>query len=101
MSKTSDNLMRYFIEFVGTFLFVSVILVTGNPIAIGVALAAVVFWGGKISGGAFNPAVALGLYARNNIDTQQFFIYVTVQLLAAVCAYYYWKYVSEDAKVRV
>ena len=44
-------------QFIGTFIFLSVILITGQAIPIGLILAGMVYWGGAISGGAFNPAV--------------------------------------------
>lgn len=47
------------LEFLGTFVFLSVIYTQGSAVAIGVALAAVIFFGGAISGGHFNPAVTL------------------------------------------
>jgi len=50
---------NYIVEFLGTLFLVFVILATGNYLAIGAALAVAVLLGGAISGGAFNPAVAI------------------------------------------
>ena len=58
------DLMKYLVEFLGTFIFLSVILITGQAIPIGLTLAAMVYWGGNISGGAFNPAVAFSLFLK-------------------------------------
>jgi len=44
-------LSKYFVEFVGTFIFLSVILSSGEAFPIGLALATVIFFGGNISGG--------------------------------------------------
>ena len=57
-------LNKYLVEFLGTFFFLFLIIYTGNFIAIGIALALVIYLGGKISGGHFNPAVSFGLYSQ-------------------------------------
>ncbi len=49
------------VEMIGTFFLVLVIALTGNPLAIGVALMALVYAGGHISGGHYNPAVTLAV----------------------------------------
>ena len=54
-------LHKYIVEFLGTLFLVFVIFATGNYLAIGAALAVAVLLGGAISGGAFNPAVAIAL----------------------------------------
>ena len=46
-------------EFVGTFIFLSVIIATGEAFPIAITLAAMILFGGKISGGHLNPAVTL------------------------------------------
>ena len=59
---------KYFAEFIGTFFLVLTIgcTVIGHgagalaPLAIGSALMVMIFAGGHISGGHFNPAVTLG-----------------------------------------
>tara|TARA_B100001758_G_C18245854_1_gene523115 strand:- start:142 stop:417 length:276 start_codon:yes stop_codon:yes gene_type:complete len=86
--------MKYLVEFIGTFIFLSVILTTGQAIPIGIALAAVIYWGGSISGGAFNPAVALALFIKKNITSLEFVGYVVAELLAAVLALQFVKYSS-------
>ncbi len=87
-------MMKYLVEFIGTFIFLSVILTTGQAIPIGIALAAVIYWGGSISGGAFNPAVALALFIKKNITSLEFVGYVVAELLAAVLALQFVKYSS-------
>ena len=52
---------NYFVEFVGTIFFVYVILATGNPLAIGAALALAILLASKSSGGHFNPAVSIAM----------------------------------------
>ena len=49
----------YLVEFLATAFFVYVILATGNPLAIGAALALVIMLAANISGGHVNPAVSI------------------------------------------
>jgi hypothetical protein len=48
-------MIKYIIEFIGTFIFLSVIMMKPEAIPIGIALAAVIFFGG----GHYNPAVSV------------------------------------------
>lgn len=75
------------VEFLGTFALVLVVLVTGNAWAIGATLALAILAGGAISGGAFNPAVATGMWMANKIRKADLIPYVLAQLLGAVVAY--------------
>ena len=83
--------MKYLVELIGTFIFLSVILITGEAIPIGLTLAAMIYWGGKISGGAFNPAVTLALYLNKKINTVQLAGYMIAQFIGAVLAFYFFK----------
>lgn len=68
------------IEFLGTLFLVFVILATGNYMAIGLALAIAIFLGGPISGGAYNPAVALALYSANKLDKLDLMPYIIAEI---------------------
>lgn len=83
--------LKYLVELIGTFIFLSVILITGEAIPIGIALAAMIFWGGKISGGAFNPAVTLALYLNKKLNSVQLVGYMVAQFVGAVLAFYFFK----------
>ena len=83
--------LKYFVELIGTFIFLSVILLTGEAIPIGLTLAAMIYWGGKISGGAFNPAVSLALYLNKKINAVDLFGYLIAQFVGAVLAFYFFK----------
>ena len=83
--------MKYLVELIGTFIFLSVILITGEAIPIGLTLAAMIYWGGKISGGAFNPAVTLALYLNKKLNTVQLIGYMIAQFIGAVLAFYFFK----------
>lgn len=85
---------KYLVEFIGTFFLVFTVGMTviapgaGSfaPLAIGGALAVMIFAGGHISGGHFNPAVTIGVWLRGKCDTADVAPYVGAQVLAAVAA---------------
>ena len=79
-------------EFLGTFLFLTVIALSGAagplaPLAIGGGLMVMVFMGGHVSGAHFNPAVSLGLFLRGKIGGLQLVTYCISQLAAALLAF--------------
>lgn len=78
-------------EFLGTFLLMTSILVSGgNWLIIGATLALIVFLIGGISGASVNPAVSAGLWYSGSLSTQMFLFYSLVELaggIAAVMAY--------------
>ena len=71
---------KYLVEFLGTMLLVFVIFATGNWLAIGSALAIGVLLGGAISGGAFNPAVAISLYYAGKMPQADLLPYLIVEI---------------------
>jgi aquaporin Z len=77
-------LTKYFVEFLGTALLCFVIFFTGNYLAIGAALAIAVFLGGKISGGAFNPAVAIALLTAGKISKMDIVPYIIAEILGGI-----------------
>jgi len=81
----------YLVEFLGTMFLVYIVLATGNFLAIGAALAIDVFLVGKISGGAFNPAVAVGMYAAGKLEKSKLLPYIIVELLGALAGFYAYK----------
>lgn len=85
-------LLEFFTEFIGTFIFLGVILKTGDPLAIGIALASVIYFGGKVSGGNFNPAVSFMMLLSNKMDIIKFVAFVIAQLLGASAAFIFHSY---------
>jgi aquaporin Z len=81
-------------EFIGTFFLVFTICltVTGEvpmaPLAIGCSLMIMVYMGGHISGGHYNPAVSLALLMRGKMPGKDFIPYVVAQILGAILAAY-------------
>ena len=90
----SNNWVSFFALFIGTFIFVLVILKFGEPIPIGIALIAMIYFGGKMSLGAFNPAVATGLYLRHELNTTEYLVYIVAQILGAVAAFHVYNYTA-------
>jgi aquaporin Z len=83
---------KYAVELIGTFLFVFAIGTAASlsgalaPLAIGSALMVMVYAGGHISGGHFNPAVTLGALVRGRIGARDAGAYWVVQLVGAALA---------------
>jgi len=79
-------LNTYLVEFLGTALFVFIILATGNPLAIGAALAFILLITGPISGGHVNPAVTIVMASMGNISPNDILPYILAQVLGALVA---------------
>lgn len=77
---------KYLIELIGTFFLVFVIALTGNPIAIGAILTAMVYMGGYISGAHYNPAVTLAVLIRGKITAKDTIFYMLAQITGAFLA---------------
>jgi len=74
-------------EFLGAFLLMTSILVSGgNFLIIGATLALIVFVIGGVSGASVNPAVSAGLWYSGTLSTQLFALYSVVEVLGAVSA---------------
>ncbi len=76
----------YLTEFIGTFFLVLVIALSGNPLAIGAVLIALVYTGGYISGAHYNPAVTLALWQSKKVDAKKALRYMFCQLLGSLAA---------------
>ena len=77
---------RYLFEFIGTFFLVMTIGLTGNPLAIGIMLAVLVYMGGHISGAHYNPAVTISIYLKKLISKEVAIKYILVQIAASTFA---------------
>ena len=94
---------KYIAEFIGTFFLVLTIGCNGAgalaPLAIGSALMVMIFAGGHISGGHFNPAVTLGVWLRGKCDAKDVAPYMTFQIIAAILAALAVKFLKGGASV--
>src|SRR5881398_3550774 len=85
---------KYIVEFIGTFFLVLTVVCTGigagagviAPLAIGAALMVMVYAGGHISGGHYNPAVTLGVLIRGKIQPADVVPYWIAQFAGAAVA---------------
>ncbi len=85
---------KYLVEFIGTFFLVftvgATVITPGAgplaPIAIGAALMVMVFAGGHVSGGHFNPAVTLTVWIRGKVEARDVVPYWVAQIAAALVA---------------
>jgi len=85
---------KYLMELIGTFFLVLTVgctVIPGSPgviapLAIGSALMIMIFAGGHISGGHYNPAVTLGVWMRGRCDTKDVVPYWVAQFIGAVLA---------------
>ena len=79
-------IQKYLAEFAGTLFFIYVILATGNPLAIGAALALVIILASKVSGGHMNPAVSIVMASAGKISTADLVPYCIAQILGGLVA---------------
>ena len=96
-------MIKYLVEFLGTFLFLSVIMnvafgkagetgMAALPIAM--ALGAVIFFGGNVSGGHFNPAVSTMMMMGKRMASADYLPYVGAQLLGGLAALRFYNYTT-------
>jgi len=96
---------KYITEFIGTFFLVltigCVVVIGGGgltaPMAIGSALMVMIYAGGHISGGHYNPAVTLGVWLRGRCAAKDVIPYWLAQVLAAAVAAGVLNYLKGDA----
>ena len=83
------------VEFIGTFVLVFTVCTATSPktgvgtlapLAIGAALMVMVFAGGHVSGGHYNPAVSTAVLVRGRMLGSEWGPYVLAQALAAIIA---------------
>lgn len=85
---------KYLVEFIGTFFLVLTVGMTVidpgagafAPLAIGSALMIMVYAGGHVSGGHYNPAVTIAVWLRGRCPTADVPWYIGAQLVAGVVA---------------
>lgn len=88
------KIKSYIVEFIGTFFLVFTVCVAAvfgtagamAPLAIGLVLGIMIYAGGHLSGGHFNPAVTLGVCLRGKCCIKDLPFYWLAQGVAAVVA---------------
>jgi aquaporin Z len=85
---------KYLVEFIGTFFLVMTVGMTViepgagamAPLAIGTALMIMVYAGGHVSGGHYNPAVTLAVWLRGRCPASDVIPYWVSQILGSLLA---------------
>ena len=85
---------KYLVEFIGTFFLVftvgATVIAPGAgpmaPLAMGACLMVMIFAGGHVSGGHFNPAVTLAVWIRGKCEARDVVPYWVAQIAAALAA---------------
>lgn len=91
------TLLKSAVEFIGTFTFLSVIVNTlslspndfTGPISVGLALIVSIYFGGRVSGGHFNPAVTIMMLIKDKITVIESICYILAQVVGGVAAAYF------------
>lgn len=97
---TKLKMKQRFVEFIGTFFLTLTVGLTvlGNttlaPLAIATVLAVMIYAGGHVSGGHYNPAVSLGVMLRGKLKPAALASYIIAQSLGAVVAAFVVVYLS-------
>ena len=92
VASTLVSMKKYLVEFIGTFFLVFTVgmAVRGHadlaPLAIGASLMVMIFAGGHVSGGHFNPAVTLAVFVRGKCDAKDVVPYWVAQFAAGLVA---------------
>ncbi len=99
---------KYITELIGTFFLVFTVgctVIAGGagvipPLAIGAALAVMVYAGGHLSGGHYNPAVTLGVWIRGRCPSGDVVPYWVAQVAGALLAAAAVGYLKTGASVK-
>ena len=86
-------------EFLGTFFFCAVALLSASPLAAAGALAGLGYALGSVSGGHFNPAVSLAVWMRGKMDGGEMLRYAGAQLGGALGAWALYQLLSKPELV--
>jgi aquaporin Z len=76
----------YLVEFLGAAFFIYVIFATGNPLAIGSALALTILLTSQISGGHINPAVTIAMASAGKLPVSEVLPYCMAQIFGGLTA---------------
>ncbi len=102
----NEDIRKYIVEFIGTFFLVFTVGATAAfgvpgviaPLAIGFVLMVMVYAGGFISGGHYNPAVSLAAVVRGALSAKQWVPYAAFQFLGGVVAAYLVNFMAGGAQ---
>lgn len=84
---------KYITELIGTFFLVFTIGFSHEPLAIGAILMVMIYMGGPVSGGHYNPAVTLGVWMSGRdkiamLDTMFYWVFQIIGAFLAALVFY-------------
>ena len=90
-------ILDFLVELVGTFIFLAVIIKSGSfgnigALAIGITLASMIYFGGSVSGGHFNPAVTFMFWMDKKVDSAKLVYQIVAQFIGAALACFFYKF---------
>jgi glycerol uptake facilitator-like aquaporin len=87
-------MLKYYSEFLGTFLLVSALGLSGDPLIAGLAFALLIYISADLSGAHFNPAVTLAAWAADEIPARLVGFYLLFQAAGALLAAFFVWWIS-------
>jgi aquaporin Z len=87
-------MLKLAVEFLGTMLLSFIIFTTGNYIAIGFTVAIIVLLGGPVSGGVYNPAIAIALFYAKKLQVKDLVPYIISEIAGGIAGYELFKLVN-------
>ena len=79
-------MFEYLAEFLGSAVFIYIVLATGNPLAIGAVLALVLMITMPISGGHINPAISIVMASIDKLPISELIPYALSQVFGGLVA---------------
>ena len=89
------NIKKFIAEFIGTFILLLVILMTGKAIPIGITLAILILLLEKISS-QFHPVVSGVFYIKGEINSSDLITCVVAQIIGGFCALIFYNYIKHN-----
>ncbi len=77
---------KYLIECIGTYFLVLAYGLSGEAIAIGFMLSALIFIGALVSGAHYNPAISIGAFFLKKLTGTELLGYISAQIIGAFLA---------------
>jgi aquaporin Z len=107
MSEPTSMIKLFLAELVGTFVFLSIIIITIDTTKkgyfkgdawwkIAIGLGAAIAMVGGISGGQLNPAVSFMLYLNEELSIDKLGVYIVAQLIGATLACVFFKFFKDE-----
>lgn len=81
-----ESVYKYLAEFLGSIFFVYIVLMTGNPLAMGAGLAFAILLTTSVSGGYINPTITIVMASIGKLDTNDIVPYIIAQVLGGLVA---------------